>query len=154
MVPVRNFLSFYSTTQRVLNILPKSFTPSGCKSAGSCDGRIWIHYLPAQGYIRLSSPKQWILEMARASATQSQALTMFEVKLKIQPLSRSQTRQATKADDYRGQSGRDVQTCTARHNIVHNIASFSCWLLLPFLVFPGISHHFLAILHSSWKNFY
>lgn len=42
----------------------------------------------------------------------------------------------------------------ARHNIIHNIAFFSCWLLHPFLVFPGISYHFLAILHSSWKKFY
>lgn len=42
----------------------------------------------------------------------------------------------------------------ARHNIIHNIVFFSCWLLHSFLVFPGISYHFLAILHSSWKKFY
>lgn len=134
--------------KRFLNALPRSLTPSGCKSVDSCDCRIWIHYLPAQGYIRLPSPKQWILEMARASAAQSQVLTMFEIKLKIQPLSRSKTRQATNADGYRGYNGRDVQTSKTQHYAQH---CFFLMLIAFLTYFPHISWDFLPYFsHSSF----
>lgn len=106
MVAVRRVLQFLlNNTGRSLKALSKFSTPSECKSVCQC--RRW--YLPSQGYTRHSNPRQWILEMAKACAIQSQALTMFEVKLKIQPLSRFQTRQATTADGYREHSGRDTQ---------------------------------------------
>lgn len=85
--------------------------------------------------------------MARACATQSQALTMFEVKLKIQPLSSSQTRQAATADGYQ-------DTVAGMHKHVHSetqhcaSTAFSRCLLPPFSAFPGISYKYLVILHS------
>lgn len=125
------------------------------QSVSSCDCKSWKHYLPSQDYIRLSSPKQRILETARACATQSQVLTMFELKLKIQPLFRSQRRQTKTADGFRGHSGRDTWThvqqdttlynhcvitlrCTGRHNI-RNL----CIVTLPATSVQCISKNFL-----------
>lgn len=137
------FLSFYLTTLRGfwrLYLNPQDWVGVN-QSVSSCDCRSWVHYLPIQGHIRLSSPKQWILEMARDCASQSQALTVFEVKLKIQPLFRSQTRQATTVDSYRGCSGRDAYTHVSKTQHC-TIAAFSC-VLLP--LFSTFSWNFLQI---------
>jgi len=89
--------------------------------------------------------------MAKACATQSQALTMSEVKLKIQPLSRSQTRQATTADGDREYSGRDTQTHAEQETTLYH----RCVLTLPAISIQCISGNFLqilVILHSFWKT--
>lgn len=80
--------------------------------------------------------------MARACATQSQVLRMFEIKLKIQALSRSQTRQATTAAGYRGYSGKDAQTCAQQEKTLYH----RCFLTLPATSVQCVSWNFLQIL--------
>lgn len=140
---LEKFPSFYSTALRGfwrLYLNPPHQVDVN-QSVSSCDCRSWIRYLPTPGYIRLSSPKQWILEMARACATQSQVLTMFEVKLKIQPLSRSQTRQATTAAGYRGYGGKDAQACAQQDTTLYH----RCFLTLPATSVQRVSWNFLQI---------